>query len=304
MNKTYIVLHHIHIQNANAMSSCYTIGFPAMTAWLGAVHAWQRQLTRIPGLEQIKLTKTAVISHQCQLQAYKNGYFSSIIGTANPLKKNKRTGNFERPPFIEEARIHLDVSLVIEAQGVSGDNEKLCKAKLQTILWRTKLASGDVVGYDENIEIKYIPENTCTEERKIIYSLMPGYALIERSELLQTQDDAKEDKLDSLLDFLSIHVYSETENGKNTKTWHVKKREPGWLVPIAIGFKGISPVGKVANQRDETADHCFVESVVTLGEFRMTYRFQSLEDMMWHYEYDAANQLYICKNQAGGMQHG
>ena len=58
MNKTYIVLHHIHIQNANAMSSCYTIGFPAMTAWLGAVHAWQRQLTRIPGLEQIKLTKT------------------------------------------------------------------------------------------------------------------------------------------------------------------------------------------------------------------------------------------------------
>lgn len=285
------------------MSSCYTVGFPAMTAWLGAVHAWQRQLTRIPGLEQIKLTKTAVISHQCQLQTYKNGQFSSIIDTANPLKKNKRTGNFERPPFIEEARIHLDVSLVIEAQGVSGDNEKLCKTKLQTILWQTKLASGDVVGYDENIEIKYVAENTRTE-RKIIHSLIPGYALVERSELLQPQDSTATDKLDSLLDFLSIHVYSKIEDEKNTRTWHYEKREPGWLVPITIGFKGISPIGKVENQRDETADHCFVESVVTLGEFRMTYRFQSLEDMMWHYEYDAANQLYLCKNEMGGIYHG
>lgn len=303
MNKTYIVLHHIRIQNANAMSSCYTIGFPAMTAWLGAVHAWQRKLRMIPGLEQIELTQTAVISHQCQLQVYKDGHFS-IIGTANPLKKNKRTGDFERPPFIEEARIHLDVSLVIEAHGVSGDNEKRCKAKLQTILWQTKLASGDVVDYDENIEIKYISENTRTEERNIICSLMPGYALIERSELLQNQEDTSEDKLDALLDFLSIHVSSEAEGEKNTKTWHVEKKEPGWLVPIAIGFKGISPLGKVENQRDETVDHCFVESVVTLGEFKMTYRFQSIEDMMWHYEYDAANQLYICKNETGGMQHG
>ena len=39
MMKTYIVLPDVQIHNANAMSSTYTIGFPAMTAWLGAVHA-------------------------------------------------------------------------------------------------------------------------------------------------------------------------------------------------------------------------------------------------------------------------
>ena len=273
-----------------------------MTAWLGAVHAWQRKLRMIPELEQIELTKTAVISHQCQLQVYKNGHFS-IIGTANPWEKKSKTGVFGPPPFIEEGRIYLDVSLVIEAQGLSGDTETLCKTNLQRILWQTKLASGDIVGYDEEIEIRYIPEDSHTEERKLIRSLMPGYALIERSELLQTQDNAA-DKLDSLLDFLSIHKYSDIDTKKNTRTWHAEKKEPGWLVPIAIGFKGISPLGKVENQRDEAVDHCFVESVVTLGEFKMTYRFQSIEDMMWHYEYDAANQLYICKNEAGGMQHG
>ena len=42
--KTYLLIPRIRIQNANAMSSPYTIGFPAMTAWLGAVHALQRSV--------------------------------------------------------------------------------------------------------------------------------------------------------------------------------------------------------------------------------------------------------------------
>lgn len=292
---------HIRIQNANAMSSCYTIGFPAMTAWLGAVHAWQRKLQLIPGLEDIVLDKTAVVSHQYQLQVYKNRNYS-IIGTANPLKRNKKTGNFERPPFIEEARIHLDITLVIEAKGIFVDNEDLCKTNLQTILWQTKLASGDVLSY-QDIKIQYVTEDSDAIERKMIHRLMPGYVLIERSELLQPKENTSEDSLDMLLNNLSIYEYSNTNNENGEITWHAEKKEPGWLVPIAIGFKGISPIDKVENQRDEMTDHCFVESIVTLGEFRMAYRFKSLEDMMWHYEYDAANQLYLCKNEMGGIYH-
>ncbi len=45
MSSTYILkLPHIKIQNANALSSPYTIGFPAMTAWLGFMHALERKL--------------------------------------------------------------------------------------------------------------------------------------------------------------------------------------------------------------------------------------------------------------------
>ena len=39
-----ILIPHIKIQNANALSSPFTIGFPAMTAWLGAVHALERKI--------------------------------------------------------------------------------------------------------------------------------------------------------------------------------------------------------------------------------------------------------------------
>lgn len=44
--KSVLLIPYIKIQNANALSSPYTIGFPAMTAWLGAVHALQRQLIK------------------------------------------------------------------------------------------------------------------------------------------------------------------------------------------------------------------------------------------------------------------
>ena len=42
--RQFLLIPHLKLHNANAMSSPYTIGFPAMTAWLGAVHALQRKL--------------------------------------------------------------------------------------------------------------------------------------------------------------------------------------------------------------------------------------------------------------------
>ena len=74
-------------------------------------------------------------------------------------------------------------------------------------------------------------------------------------------------------------------------------KESGWLVPIAVGFKRISEVGKIKGQRDKSKNHCFVEPVVTIGEFKMAYRFESIDDMMWHYEYKENEKLYLCVNQ-------
>lgn len=52
---TYLVIRKMQIHNANAMSSTYTIGVPAMTAWLGAVHALER---KVRGLNQKKREDT------------------------------------------------------------------------------------------------------------------------------------------------------------------------------------------------------------------------------------------------------
>ena len=114
MIRQLLLLPHIKIHNANALSSPFTIGFPAMTAWLGATHALQRKLNS-DGFEVLRFKATGVVSHKTDLQTFKGvgDYVYSIIGTGNPLDKD---GN--RPSFIEEARIHLDVSLVIELEGL------------------------------------------------------------------------------------------------------------------------------------------------------------------------------------------
>ena len=44
--KKYILISGLEIHNANAMSSTITIGVPAMTAWLGAVHALERKVRK------------------------------------------------------------------------------------------------------------------------------------------------------------------------------------------------------------------------------------------------------------------
>ena len=117
--KRILFIPHIKVQNANGLSSPYTIGFPAMTAWLGAVHALQRMLNQNT-FNDLQFKSTAVIVHAIDLQTYKGrgDFVHSIIGTSNPLDKNGK-----RPAFIEEARCHLDVSLVIEYQGAGKDEE-------------------------------------------------------------------------------------------------------------------------------------------------------------------------------------
>ena len=62
-----LLLPHIKVQNANALSSPFTVGFPAMTAWLGAVHALQRKVNA-SGFQNVNLDKAAVVSHDMNLQ--------------------------------------------------------------------------------------------------------------------------------------------------------------------------------------------------------------------------------------------
>jgi CRISPR-associated protein Csy2 len=291
--KRILLLPHIKIQNANALSSPYTIGFPAMTAWLGAAHALQRKLVA-SGFDDLVFEQVGVVCHHIDLQTYKGrgDYVYSIIGTGNPLDKD---GN--RPAFIEEARCHLEVSLVIETTGIDKDEEEDVMPLLHNFLQgQLKMAGGDIVSASQPEFIK-VDQNDAQEFRKLSRKLMPGFALIERRELMLEGMKQGQDALEALLDYLSIKNRSEVDDDGNV-AWTSKRKTSGWLVPIATGFQGISPVtepGETLNQRDPTTRHRFAEAVVTLGEFVMPYRLRSLDELMWHYHYDQPNNLYLCQ---------
>lgn len=287
--RQFVLLPHLNIHNANAMSSPYTIGFPAITSWLGAVHALQRHL-RQQGLSELQFNGVAVSCHQFDLQTYQGpgDFVHSIVGSANPLDKNG-----SRPAFVEEARCHLEVSLLIEIQGLDSNDDDRFIELLNQQVQRMKFAAGDVLSA-KGVELLSADEDDDISIKKILNKLMLGYVLIERRALLaDSMRQEGKDALAALLDYLTIQ-HRATQDG-DTVVWNSKRRAPGWLLPIAVGFQGISELGKAKHQRDPDTPHRFAESVVTLGEFIMPYRVNNLDDMLWQYHVDLQRNLYLCQ---------
>ena len=292
MTDKMLLIPHIRIQNANALSSPFTIGFPAMTAWLGAVHALQRKLNQIGVHAQFD--GVGVVSHQFDLKTYKGpkDFEYSIVGTANPLDKDGK-----RPSFIEEARCHLEVSLVIQYDGIDKAQEPIALKKIKHCLsGQLKMAGGDILSFGQPLLYR--------EFKLLKRALMPGYALIERRELMIEAMKQGQDAIDAMLDYLAIHHFCERQEeqyGESQVTWRSERKstgnngERGWIVPIATGYQGISDLGMSKNQRDPATPHRFAEAIVTLGEFRMVYRLNSPEELFWHYHHDIGNGLYLCQ---------
>ena len=289
--RQFLLIPHLKLHNANAMSSPYTIGFPAMTAWLGAVHALQRKL-HSKGCE-VSLTKVGVSCHEFNLQTYKGqgDFVHSIIGTANPLDKGG-----SRPAFIEEARCHLEVSLLIECQNIDPDEKEQFLEDVQQLICSMKFASGDVLAVKKCQILQFDEDADQDRELKpILNKLMLGHVLVERRDLVIESMKQGKDALDAVLDCLKVtHSSSVDENGK--VIWTSKRNAQGWLVPIAVGFQGISELGIAKNQRDADTPHRFAEAVLTLGELIMPYRIESIDQLLWQYHVDLENNLYLCQN--------
>lgn len=296
-----LLIPHLKIHNANALSSPFTIGFPALTGFLGAMHALQRKLNQ-QGLT-VNFEATGIVSHQADLQTYKgeNDFVHSIVGTGNPLDK---TGS--RSAFIEEARIHLDVSLVVQFSSIELEQRQTFIDNVSRLLdGHMKIAGGDILSHQQP-KIFIIDSDDVEDLKPLQRSLMPGYLLTERRDLMQKNMQQGDDALEALIDYLAIHhhygtVTTEGDNDRSEEpklSWQVGRKTAGWIIPIATGFQGISPLAEAKNQRDEMTAHRFAESVVTLGEFKMPHRCNSLESMLWRYSFDQENSLYLCQQKS------
>jgi CRISPR-associated protein Csy2 len=235
------------------------------------------------------------------LQTYRgdNDFVNSIVGTGNPLDK---TG--ARSAFIEEARCHLDVSLVIEFDNITIDErEYLVDAISHLLHAKMKMAGGDIRDFQPPFCINS-EEGVPEDLMKIQRALMPGYALLERRDLMVNAMENGADALDALIGYLAIHHHCDIdEHGKVMWSSYRKtlnNKPAGWIVPIATGFHGISELGEAKNQRDPETLHRFAESIVTLGEFKMPHRIKSIEDILWRYHQEG--NLYLCQQKAQAVK--
>lgn len=269
--KNYLIIKHLQIQNANASSGAYIMGFPAMTAWLGAVHALQRKINHKPEYKDVQFIQVGVVAHKCTPHSRRINYYNNLIIPKKPLKEAAA----KQPSFTPDPLINLNVSLIIETNKIDGDLFEHFEKTITNEVMRIKVASGTVLKIPR---VSLETASTQQEEKRILQSLLPGYAIIERKDILLENPQAK-DNLNLMLTRLA--------------SWEKGCR----LAPIVTGFKQISDFVKVKNQRDYSLPHFFAESVVTLGEYRMPYRFENIDEMMWHYSINKEQGLYLCVNQ-------
>ena len=282
MPTNFLLISHMHVHDANALSSL-CIGTPALTSFLGMVHALERKLN-LSLSERIHFSGVGICMHQIRLNRFRDkDRFYSLVGTANTLDKS---GN--RPSFIENARCDLVVSLLLTGNETFPANlEQQVQQQLQTM----KLAGGDI----ENI--RSVKEIYDTEKKTIETSLkrelMPGYWLLDRSDLMKQAMESGQDALQALLYYLATQVHIEKNSDITTRLY--SKNSPGWFVPIAVGFQGLSPSDYAVHQRDESTPHRFAESVITLGDYKMVHKIQTIEDILWRYCFDSKSNLYLCQ---------
>ncbi len=308
-----IILRHVQVENANAISGL-TYGFPSITHFLGYSHALSRKLQISHG---ISLDGCGVICHRHQVQCYQPGGRGDYVfaQSRNPLTKEGETS-----PIIEEGRMQLTVSLLLECNGLIANGDfgiTVLKQHLEQLCPRMRLAGGTITAIRqvEIFAMPQVPDDIERFNRRQLRLLLPGFALLDRTYLLaehlvsKRAEDPETELLDVWLDFIALKAEAEPiladgeDLNETTKAnWRfLSKPAGGWLVPIAIGYRAISRVyrgGEVANSRDVETPFAFAESLYGIGEWCSPHRFKSIEQLLWRYQYKESEGWYLCKNNS------
>ena len=319
-----LVFPRLRVQNANAISSPLTHGFPSITAFTGLMWALERKLaqTGIP----LQLLKVGVICHAHDEQVV-DGYVKTFRLTRNPVDKRGDTA-----AIVEEGRIHLDITLVlgVAAPGTSSvliqaaeDRTQTLAQRIAEVLATMRIAGGTVLptpptpGRRARPWLALLPEDAEAQAaafKQWRRQWLPGYALVGRDDLLaarlahlqQSQPEAT--LLDAWLHAARFnHAPIPAAEGKAPSAdgkvrWAdpLRGKGAGWTVPVPVGYASLTgkpyKAGEVAHSRDNTTPFAVVESVYSLGEWISPHRLQSVQALLWHAETDSDKGLYRCRS--------
>ncbi|WP_275288148.1 type I-F CRISPR-associated protein Csy2 [Halomonas elongata] len=310
-----LVLPRLRVQNANAISSPMTWGFPAMSAFVGMMYALERKLAAAD--INVSLNRIGVVCHDVEPQATEGGYTRAFHLTRNPVDKTGATA-----AIVEEGRIHLDITLIFAIDAAASDEQRrhIAQQAGDTVAGM-RIAGGSVmpnprVSPDRQRPMWIALDDDSSEREKQFKRLkrrwLPGFALVLRDDRLAEHTGTLQAKdvdataLDAWLDLSRLnhqcHVASEGEEVR----WEIRRPYPGWLVPVPVGYSAISEhfePGSVANVRDMQIPFRFVESIYSIGEWVSPHRLTSPEDLLWYVDNDLDAGLYRLNNDYTQRAH-
>lgn len=325
-NRAVLIVPHLRVQNANAVSSPMTWGFPAITAFTGLMTALERRLGRDSG---INFFGVGVVCHGFEAQVTDKGYTRSFHLTRNPVLHDGSTAG-----IVEEGRVHLELTLVFDVTVAdayrSAAEAQVLAERVAHELAGMRVAGGSVMPslpsssprvrrpllelcYDESQQ-----EEIHKQFRRLSRRWLPGFALVSRDDVLRDRLAVLREKqpeaniLDAWLDLVSWTqraVPRPPKEGETTQNveW-ISDPRVGWTVPIPVGFAALSPLyppGDVAGARDKQTAFRFVETVWSIGQWISPHRLRCLDDLFWYQttepdvaaDADDTITLYRCCNE-------
>lgn len=316
--KALLVLPRLRIQNANAISSPMTWGFPAITAFTGLMTALERRLGPQAG---ITLYGVGVICHGFEPQVTHGGYTRSFHLTRNPVLQDGSTA-----AIVEEGRVHLDITLVFDVELAlpqSGEADRAgLAARIGELMAGMRVAGGSVMPalpgmfrHPPRPQLVLLADESEARTQQfncLSRRWLPGFALVSRDDLLQARllelqaIQPCATLLDAWLDLSRLnhraarHQTEDKTTGDMLETieWNIDTR-PGWTVPIPVGFAPLTLLqqpGTVAGARDTSVPFQFVESVYSTGQWISPHRLGDIDQLMWRPTHDPATGLYRCIN--------
>ena len=306
----YLLFKKVVINGANTISSPLTYGFPAITGFLGSFHAMSRKMADDEQLSNVSLGGVLLACHDCQPQMYRpNSYNNYTFNqTRNPIKKDGKTAS-----IIEEGKCHLVMSFVVEVLADTKlTTEQQASAIQKTSQWiqQQRMASGSVRGLARFEPVQYFDSSDISA---VIPQLLPAFVLMDaQDEFAQIINDVQKDDpdatpLDALIEVCALHQIPETQKNGDTK-WLTTSRKSGhgWLVPMPVGYQGISDrydAGVMQNVRNPEYPSQYVEAIYSLGKWVYPQRLNSIggehdiANAFWRYHYDADDSLYLVTQQ-------
>ena len=305
-----LVLPHLTVHNANAVSSPLTHGFPSITAFLGLMWALERK-TRAAGLD-LEFGAVGVVCHDRQEQTTEGGFVKSFRLTRNPVGKDGSTA-----AIVEEGRIHLDLSVVLAVNAGAWDRDAQ-QHDLETILdllQGMRIAGGTLLPATQAADSRHRPrlanfngdsDDQTKEIRKLRARLLPGSALVARDDLIDSRLDElrrqspQATRLDAWLSLSRINWHYDAKANEGNGGWqNDRTKGSGWVVPIPVGYGALGELhdaGTVAHARDATTPFRFVESLYSMGEWIGPHRLRAAQDLLWYADSRPDEGLYRCRN--------
>ena len=306
----YLLFKKVIIDGANTISSPLTYGFPAITGFLGSFHAMSRKMADDTQLSEVSLGGVLLACHDCQPQMYRPNTYNNYTfnQTRNPIKKDGKTAS-----IIEEGKCRLVMSFVVEVLAdTSLTTEQQASAIQNTKQWiqQQRMAGGSVRGLARFEPVQFFDSSDISA---VIPQLLPAFVLVDaQNEFTQIIEDVQKDNpeatpLDALIDVCALHHIPETQKNGDTK-WLTTSRKSGhgWLVPMPIGYQGISDLydsGVMQNVRNPEYPSQYVEAIYSLGKWVYPQRLNriggehDIANAFWRYHYDADNSLYLVTQQ-------